>query len=541
MKTIRIFGPPGTGNTTALLDIVERHLREGVPSQETGFMAFTRTAAREAKGRAFEAFPWLEKDDLRWFRTLHSACYTLLGLKKGSVATGSRLQDFAGEFGYDMTPDGKGEPEALEIRDVMLHTLGDYLLFFEDWRRNLMLWDIAEAYGRFLEPVDCPYGWSLRQVQEFHDRYERWKKNNGLMDFADMLTEVLKNRLAPTLSVLIVDEMQDLSPLQAEVIRLWSQDVRLLYLAGDPDQAIYTFNGADPGIFLSWPHDEDRQLTQSHRVPRAVHEVALRLIRRNSERVDVPYSPKDEEWYVRFGSLSSLPIEILTQEGSVLLLARNRYLLEDFTEILVEKGLPFEMLRGNSPLRPGTTSLLLTGIRLREGERVSMVKAARFVNALPSNPYLVRGAKTRLADLATQHPEDDIPIRELEPYFKPALRDLLVSSKSAPLSYTTGQLLDALRIAPSEKAYYRRLLEWGGEQALLDPPKIKVGTLHSAKGMEANFVVLRPEMSSRTYAEWLNHPEAERRCWYVGITRTKKGLWLLDPEGTRAIDWRLDL
>lgn len=539
MKTLRIFGPPGTGKTTELLDIVERHLREGVPAHELGFMAFTRAAAREAKGRAFEAFPWLEKDDLRWFRTLHSACYSLLGLDRGSVATGSRLQDFAREFGYDMTPDKRQEPEVLEIRDVMLHTLGDYLLFFEDWRRNLLMWDIAEAYARFLEPADCPEGWSLGQVTIFHQRYEQWKRDNGLVDFADMLTEVLKHRLSPTLSVLIVDEMQDLSPLQAEVIRLWSQDVHLLYLAGDPDQAIYTFNGADPGIFLNWPHDEDRQLIQSHRVPRAVHDVALPLIRRNSQRVEVPYRPKDEEGYVKSGSLSSLPVESLAQEGSVLLLARNRYLLGDFTEILVEKGLPFEMLRGNSPLRPGTTSLLLTGVRLGQGERISMAGAARFVEALPSKPYLVRGAKSRLANLAGQSPELEVSLPEIQSCFKPALTDLLQGREDP--EQTTIELIEALRISPGEKAYYRRLLERGGDQAFLNPPKIKVGTLHSAKGMEADFVILRPEMASRTYAEWLKRPEAERRCWYVGITRAKKGLWLLDPEGTRAIDWRLDL
>jgi superfamily I DNA/RNA helicase len=118
-------------------------------------------------------------------------------------------------------------------------------------------------------------------------------------------------------------------------------------------------------------------------------------------------------------------------------------------------------------------------------------------------------------------------------HFKPAFWDLLANHN--------GNFIEALRLPPLQRAYYNKLLGRGGEQALLDAPRIKVGTIHSAKGLEADFVVLRPEMAGRAYAEWLRAPEGERRCWYVGITRAKRGLWLLEPEGMRAIDWRLEL
>ena len=117
--TTRIFGPPGTGKTAALLGIVEQHLKEGVPASDIAFLAYTRAARREAKTRAVQAFPSLGDDDLRWFRTIHSACYSLLGLGRGTVATGKKLRDFAKHFGYDVSSQPEGDPENFEVHEAI--------------------------------------------------------------------------------------------------------------------------------------------------------------------------------------------------------------------------------------------------------------------------------------------------------------------------------------------------------------------------------------------------------------------------------------
>ena len=73
----RIFGPPGTGKTTALLNMVDKALESGVQPQEIAFLAFTKKAATEAKERAAERFHLDLKNDLVYFRTLHSLALSL--------------------------------------------------------------------------------------------------------------------------------------------------------------------------------------------------------------------------------------------------------------------------------------------------------------------------------------------------------------------------------------------------------------------------------------------------------------------------------
>ena len=81
----KVIGPPGTGKTRKLLNLVEKYLKKGVPLNRIGYFAFTRRAAEEARDRFLKQKPHLEKKDIQYFKTLHSLAFNNLGLKEENV------------------------------------------------------------------------------------------------------------------------------------------------------------------------------------------------------------------------------------------------------------------------------------------------------------------------------------------------------------------------------------------------------------------------------------------------------------------------
>ena len=89
----RLFGPPGTGKTTTLLNLVDKALAEGTPPHKIAFFAFTRKAASEAKERASVRFGLDPKADLPYFRTIHSLAFFLTGLKSDQLMTAEHYRE----------------------------------------------------------------------------------------------------------------------------------------------------------------------------------------------------------------------------------------------------------------------------------------------------------------------------------------------------------------------------------------------------------------------------------------------------------------
>jgi len=88
------------------------------------------------------------------------------------------------------------------------------------------------------------------------------------------------------------------------------------------------------------------------------------------------------------------------------------------------------------------------------------------------------------------------------------------------------------KLSQEEKSYFITALKNG--EKLTQEPRIKISTIHSIKGGEADNVVLCTDMAYRTWEEYQNNEDDEARVWYVAVTRTKSNLFILSPMTSMA-------
>ncbi len=514
-----VFGPPGTGKTTRLLSLLQAELDRGVPVSQVAFLSFTRAARQEACARVCRQLG-LGQDDLPWFRTIHSAAFRLLGLKREHVLGPAHWRDFAGRYGYELT-DGACSDEDDDPHAVPARTDDDLLRYVLEWSRNRRL-TLDQGLGR------CRVNVPAVQARRFAERIESFKAEQGLVDFTGMLERVLAQCLRPDVSVLFLDEAQDLSPLQIAVVEQWLAGCERVYVGGDDDQAIYAFQGAEPAWLVGLEQRASRveKLQQSHRVPGLVHALAERVIRQNRRRIEKAYDPRADP-----GQVLVLPPErvlaAIEGAGSVFVLARNRVFLRPWAERLLAAGEPFatEGRGSRSPLDdPRVPLAVATARRLHEGKAVDAPGLRALLAFVPSrgNDLLPHGVKSR-AD------RNDLPVTRDELVEDWGLGHLLAEVDRA------GPVHILASLSAKHRAYLERVL--ARHEGRLPTPRIRLSTIHGAKGREADAVVLVPDMTRATQAEYLcsgpEGEEAENRVAYVAVTRARRTLVLVEPRTRR--------
>lgn len=459
-----ILGGPGCGKTTRLLEIMEQCLRDEIPSERIAFISFTRAAVGEAKERAMTQFD-LSARSLPFFRTLHSLAFFLLGIESNELMNDDDYAAIGKALGLKF--DGVDETER-EARN------GDRLLFVDA---------IARARGRALREEyntgahDVP--WPI--LQHAIASINKYKQDMGLYDYQDLI-DVCREQL--DVDVAIIDEAQDLTTAQWRMVDSVLSNVPRVVYAGDDDQAIYQWTGADVERFLHL--DAAREtLPQSHRLPERIWSVANEQAHRIGQRYEKQWTFRSDGGTIAY--LPGLNAIDWTREGSWLILARNRYLLTRIRRSLRAAGILY-----TGAVDPAHVAAIQGWEKYRTGRELTEVQENAMLKHAPA-----------------KLPGKDTPWMEA----------------------LTG-------IAGTDRAYYRAIKRRGGR--VTDEPSVQLSTIHQIKGAEADHVVLLSDMASRTYKNYMNAPNAEHRVWYVAITRARQSLTVLQPQSTQAYQFNFN-
>jgi DNA helicase-2/ATP-dependent DNA helicase PcrA len=465
MKSHCIYGPPGTGKTTELMRLLNTVLERNRPS-DVCFLSHTKAAAKEVIERAGAKIPPQN------ISTIHSLCFRLCDMSRNQVLDYNKLREFGRECGIMITGRRITADDGIEEGDEYLSVIS-----FAENRKisDNGAYDLLGRPGRYDKFI------------AFCSEYRQWKQQYGLYDFDDMLKLLLETKVRSSARAIFVDESQDLSPLQWDVLSHILLSAKLSYVAGDDDQAIFIWGGAKADGMASFESEYGARrkiLDRSYRIPRAVHKVANDIIKRVTKRVDKHYKPRSVAGVVRrIAGFNSL---VLEPAQETLILYRDLGGKEDVIDHLHEHAVPYLTRTGfPGPLQNKFGKAIRA---IREDGQINVVKKALSVEGerflQQSGDSLEKLARLKIIDL-----------------------------------------LDLMDPMPTQLRWYYMDLDWDAE------PVVSVSTIHGAKGHEADHVVLYNQMSGRTEESYIRNPDQEHRVWYVGATRAKEELTIVEGQG----------
>ena len=500
-KVTKIYGPPGTGKTTTLISMLKAVLASGTPPTEVAYITHTKAACEEVKQRVADELR-CSKQDMKWFRTIHSMCCGMAKIHYNDIWSYKDNDLFHAETGFYLK--GSFDVEALEEFNDDIDDGYDIVLFAQQLALSRMV-SLREITS------EMPMSSKLLDPSAFLEAYSDYKNANGKLDFTDMLTTYHADGIPGACKVVFVDEAQDLSKLQWEIVNKFAADADELHIAGDDDQSIYKFLGADEYGFLDYPADEETVLTHSFRVPKLIGEAAAKVINKIERRKE-----KEVEWKDKPGEITRYTLDEMflpwkdwaRGDETVMVLTRHRRQMYEVRKMLNSLKVPhtvkgssmgtselgklirvyLEMCHGITKFRPAVVAKMLD--RIGDKSQASRVRAL--------------GVEDRKITLSL----GDIDLEPVVEWPK------IFAQKKWEL-----RQIEMLRHEVNEY----------GLNIIGPQPNIDISTYHGSKGREADNVVLFTDCYAQTWQEQERNPDSEIRLAYVGLTRAKKSVTIIVP------------
>ena len=591
-EVYKVIGAPGTGKTTRVVGNPELELKglflENMPEyslEDQMLVTYTNAGVDEAEERLNKMLDEAKTNISARVTTIHSRCFKLLGLDREQVVGHWDKKNFcdAHDLEYGWSDD---EDDAMDADDRPGNHLMDMYEWLQNNRKDNSEWLDVPTSGEWVGQGDPEF---------LMDEWDNWKEEKNLMGFGDMIEDTIdlgreqlenlgwgvlfpdestthkemfeearhdSNRKPEVIrgkgafidtKVLYVDEVQDLNPLQWEWYLMQKLVCEKVYIGGDDDQTIYGWSGANPEFMLGEEGDFE-VLEKTYRIPADIWEVCDGVIQQvdvRQEKEVEPHGDGGEVEYLERPSPSQIFRHIADTDQNVFALFRARYQIDEFREDLHEAGIPYRNMSTHDTWSDEILNIRdaladLREWRILDGDQVEdLLEHAPEGSVVPTNGF--DATEQAMGNFHGIEPD--------------RVNKMFTFDLSGPKSYEKYLGYEKQRGGYIEyhndninfyegEAIRGNLMR---ERADMVPDRIKLGTIHSAKGKEAEVVVLALD-TTQTIAEnmaedTMNNPDKfisdpERRVYYVGMTRASEKLVLaegmIDPAMTLTLRNLLD-
>lgn len=533
-KTV-ILGAPGTGKTTKLISILEE-LKGKYYWDNICFVTFSNSAINEAKDRVKKKFNITDKE-LIYFGTFHSICRKGVEINPKNIVKQKDIYAFFKELKISYEMESKidmsdnilmSSRKGKEVGNIIIEfykkirlektnydtmTKRDMIMYWNEWKQRHLM----GKESQITSTLDNEY------IINVTLKWKKYKEDRGLFDFTDMLTLALKSNLNVPTKILIVDEFQDMSPIQYEVYKNFCNNKDEVYIAGDDDQNIYTFMGATPQFLLNEYKNASNQiiLKETYRQPSNILDNSQNLIRNidpnnRQEKNIIPV--KTGGIVLRKRALDEYNIieEIIENSkkyNNVFVLLRTNWYVSLIKNALMDYGIPFKTIGDKGKIWSENAIGIYNGvIKLFHDRQKTIIDddIIQLIMALPQKNFIKRGVKKDI-----KNDRERFMDKQLYDYVKPDLWTITTKNK----------LVKWIKLTQKQQTSFNKMKF----DVLIEDINIEIGTFHSAKGKEAECVIVMPRLS-KLIIKKINEKsiyEEEIRNLYVAVTRASKKLLYL--------------
>ncbi|WP_352404210.1 ATP-dependent helicase [Sporanaerobacter acetigenes] len=579
-----VLAVPGAGKTTVLIhrtnNLIENH---NINPDSIISITFSRASANDMKKRYNTTFPNFQSTAIK-FSTIHSFSYTIL-----------REYAYRKNIKYTLL-EGKNTPinkNAL-LRKIYFEINGEYIT-------EERLEGIVNTIGYIknmcfdIDEYMLNNNVEINNFKEIYMYYENYKLQNHLIDFDDMLVltyKVLKedkyllNKYRNKYNYIQVDEGQDTSKIQMEIIKTIAYPNNNLFIVADDDQSIYGFRGAFPKGLLEfkkiYPQAKIFYMEENFRSSKSIVNVSNKFIKQNTLRYDKNLFTKNKD--VR-------PIQIVKAKtmldqyeylvgelkkydelSNTAILYRNNISTLGLIEYLEKNNIPFHLrdmkisLFNHWMINDIVAFLTLakddTNISAFEKiyykmrgfvykKYINYIKTLNFNASVFDRILLYPGLDEEYKQKIIELKRDFKYLSRLKPceaisFIEEDLKyERYLRENSLKLGYTYDSLKTILfdlkliaKNTPSIEVFLSRLkyLDYLSKKSVQAKNGVVLSTIHAAKGLEFKNVYMIDLVdgdfpTSNSIQAFYNGNydllEEERRLFYVGMTRAKEVLDLV--------------